>query len=308
MKITQPDVIRRGERELMDSIIADLDWKNIEKIFKEKHNIIIEDDIEYKKGDIVIQENQVAYELNFEVKLSLTLLCDRQGKYLSVNTSLDRGDKDEQSSIENDLNHSDNVPDYNQAQEDSSVEEPTIENLADEIEKPIEIAEQIVEEIDETEEMAEEIDDTEEIAEKIDEAEEMAEEIDEAEEIAEKIDEAEEIAEEIDETEEMAEKIDEDKEMAEEIDEAEEIVEEIADEIEESAIEDIEDEIVLEQDNESDDIVDGIEEKKAEQSDSDWTEALEEADMSISVSADKEPLDRIAQLANQLGSFEDITK
>ena len=118
MKITQPDVIKKGERELMDSIIADLDWANIEKIFKEKHKIAIEDDIEYTKGDIVIHNNTVAYELNFEVKLILSLLCDRNGSYLAVKTSLDTDE------LQNDIiNLVDNQKEEKEIIDDSNLSE-----------------------------------------------------------------------------------------------------------------------------------------------------------------------------------------
>jgi len=89
VKITDSQVIRNGERELIDNITADLDWETIEKIFKERHHIAIQDDVEYKQGDIVIYENQVAYKLDFEVKVTLSVLLDRIGNYIAFNTSAD---------------------------------------------------------------------------------------------------------------------------------------------------------------------------------------------------------------------------
>ncbi|ETR72334.1 MAG: hypothetical protein OMM_07564, partial [Candidatus Magnetoglobus multicellularis str. Araruama] len=89
MKITDPEVIERGERDLMDGIIADLDWILIEKIFKERHRLNIEDDVEYQKGDLVVHDDKIAYELNFQVKLNLSIFCDRDGNYIDVKSSLD---------------------------------------------------------------------------------------------------------------------------------------------------------------------------------------------------------------------------
>jgi len=89
MRITQPEIIQKGERELMDTIIADLDWGVIEAIFKEQHHLNIEDDIEYKKGDIVVYQNNIAYSIEFEGRITLNLLCDREGNFLSVSSSLD---------------------------------------------------------------------------------------------------------------------------------------------------------------------------------------------------------------------------
>jgi hypothetical protein len=82
MKIMESDVIKIGEKELMDAIIGEMNWAAIEKIFMEKHHLKIRDDVEYQQGDIVIHQNQVAYRLDFNVKIPLSLLCDRNGNFL----------------------------------------------------------------------------------------------------------------------------------------------------------------------------------------------------------------------------------
>lgn len=85
MKITDSEIIKNGEQELIDAITADLDWGAIDKIFLKEHNLSIEEDIEYKSGDIVAVDNKIAYKLEFEVKVNLSVLLDRNGEYLSVN-------------------------------------------------------------------------------------------------------------------------------------------------------------------------------------------------------------------------------
>ena len=87
MKITNAEVIRSGEQDLIDAITADLDWGAIEEIFLKEHNLGIEEDIEYKKGDIVAFQDQIAYKLEFEVKVNLSVLLDRNGDYISVTIS-----------------------------------------------------------------------------------------------------------------------------------------------------------------------------------------------------------------------------
>ena len=54
MKITNADIIKNGEQDLIDAITADLDWGAIENIFREQHNLGIDEDVEYKQGDIVV--------------------------------------------------------------------------------------------------------------------------------------------------------------------------------------------------------------------------------------------------------------
>jgi hypothetical protein len=92
MKITNADVIKTGEQELIDAITADLDWGIIEEIFRKEHKLGIEEEIEYKKGDIVAYNNQIAYRLEFEVKVNLAVLLNREGEYISISIS---GDEDE---------------------------------------------------------------------------------------------------------------------------------------------------------------------------------------------------------------------
>ena len=84
MKITDSEIIKNGEQELIDAITADIDWGAIEEIFMKEHNLGIEEDIEYKSGDIIAVDNQIAYKLEFEVKVNLSVLINRNGEYLSV--------------------------------------------------------------------------------------------------------------------------------------------------------------------------------------------------------------------------------
>ena len=84
MKITDMEVIKSGEQELMDAITADLDWGAIEGIFQEEHGLGIDEEVEYKKGDMVVHEGNIVYQLDFEVKVPISVLLDRNGNYISV--------------------------------------------------------------------------------------------------------------------------------------------------------------------------------------------------------------------------------
>ena len=86
MKVTHHEVIKNGEQELIDAITADLDWSALEAVFRKEHNLKIEENVEYKKGDIVIYNNQIAYKLDFDVSVVLSVLLDREGNYISVST------------------------------------------------------------------------------------------------------------------------------------------------------------------------------------------------------------------------------
>jgi hypothetical protein len=86
MKITGSEVIKSGERELIDGITAELDWGVIEEIFKNEHKLGIKEDVEYKSGDIIVHNNQITYKLEFEIKVALSVLLDRNGNYISVDS------------------------------------------------------------------------------------------------------------------------------------------------------------------------------------------------------------------------------
>ena len=88
MKITDTQVIKSGEKELIDAITADLDWGAIEDVFQEEHGLGIDEEVEYKKGDLVVHEGSIAYQLDFEVKMTISVLLDRKGNYISVAPSM----------------------------------------------------------------------------------------------------------------------------------------------------------------------------------------------------------------------------
>ncbi|MBW2345848.1 MAG: hypothetical protein JRF53_18000 [Deltaproteobacteria bacterium] len=94
MKISNSEVIKSGEQDLIDAISGDLDWGVIEEIFRRDHKLGIGEDVEYKKGDIVVHNNQVAYRLEFDVKIILSVLLDRGGNYVSVTSPGDAHETD----------------------------------------------------------------------------------------------------------------------------------------------------------------------------------------------------------------------
>jgi len=83
MKITDDEIIRNGEQDLIDAINGDLDWEVMEEIFQKEHSLAFGEDVEYKKGDIIVHDNQVAYRLEFDVKVNLSILLDRQGSFIA---------------------------------------------------------------------------------------------------------------------------------------------------------------------------------------------------------------------------------
>lgn len=86
MKITDTKVIKDSEQEFIDTITGDLDWDMIERVLKERHQFELQDDIEYRSGDIVVYNNQIAYKINFGVNVTVSVLFDRNGECLAIDT------------------------------------------------------------------------------------------------------------------------------------------------------------------------------------------------------------------------------
>jgi hypothetical protein len=84
MKVANSEVIRNGEQELMDAITGEMDWHGMEVVLREEHNLDIEENVEFSRGDIVVHEGQVAYRLEFQVRAKLSVLVDREGNCLSL--------------------------------------------------------------------------------------------------------------------------------------------------------------------------------------------------------------------------------
>ena len=87
MKITEPDDIKNNENEFIDGLIGELDWQVIETLLKEKYKLRLHDDVEYKRGDIVVHGNAIAYKLDFDVRVTLSLVVGRDGECVGIRAS-----------------------------------------------------------------------------------------------------------------------------------------------------------------------------------------------------------------------------
>jgi len=86
MKLTNPETIQESEKEFIDTINAELDWEAIEKMLLEKHSFTLQEEIEYKEGDIVVYKDAIAYKFDFEIKVPLSVIFNREGECLEIST------------------------------------------------------------------------------------------------------------------------------------------------------------------------------------------------------------------------------
>ncbi|MCF8092164.1 MAG: hypothetical protein K9K21_07540 [Desulfotignum sp.] len=80
MKITDPQVIKNGEKELIAAVQKNLDLKTVKKILKDR---MAETSFLSKGGQIVVHDNQIAFRLDFDLNLSGSLFFDRQGNHIT---------------------------------------------------------------------------------------------------------------------------------------------------------------------------------------------------------------------------------
>lgn len=126
MKLTNPEIIQESEKEFIDTINAELDWDAIEKMLFEKHSFTLQDEIDYKNGDLIVYNDNIAYKFDFEIKVPLSVIFNRQGECLEISTL--RDDFKEES--EDDLLHEENTTHPISPEQDDKVAQMA-SNIAD---------------------------------------------------------------------------------------------------------------------------------------------------------------------------------
>lgn len=86
MKYTNKDIIRSGEKKLIRFIAKHLDFDAVKESIKESYQIDVNDNLEHKSGNIVTHNGEIAYQLDFDVKVNLSVLLDRNGEHISISS------------------------------------------------------------------------------------------------------------------------------------------------------------------------------------------------------------------------------
>ena len=79
MKITDPQVIENGEKDLINAVQKYLDLDTVKQILKNRMGAST---LSSKGGQIVVHNNKIAFRLDFDINLSGSLLFDREGNYI----------------------------------------------------------------------------------------------------------------------------------------------------------------------------------------------------------------------------------
>jgi hypothetical protein len=138
MKLTDPDIIKEGEKDLIDAIKDDLDLDSINEIIKEKLKI---KNLKSKGGKIIVHNNEVAFKIDFELSLNGSLMFDRNGNHIPDDddkADIDDSNADSKSdSDETEIDKADETDEEKSSDVDASndaSDEPEIEISKDEVE------------------------------------------------------------------------------------------------------------------------------------------------------------------------------
>jgi hypothetical protein len=75
------------EGALLEDIHQSVDWQFVMGKLREKYKVAVQDDVAYVKGDIVEHQKEIAYQLDIDVKVRLSVICDKLGNCLKISTA-----------------------------------------------------------------------------------------------------------------------------------------------------------------------------------------------------------------------------
>jgi len=120
MKITDPDVIKNGEKDLIDSVKEDLDLDTIKELMQNKMHAKT---LLSKGGEIVVHNNEIAFRLDFSFEIQGSLMFDRQGNYIPESDEQQETEDIEPDDLELDDQLEINLPDYDLEEDEEDQED-----------------------------------------------------------------------------------------------------------------------------------------------------------------------------------------
>ena len=74
------------EDDLLEDIHQSVDWPFVVGKLREKYKVVVQDDVSYVDGGIVVHQEEIAYQLDIDVKIRLSVICDKSGNCLKLGT------------------------------------------------------------------------------------------------------------------------------------------------------------------------------------------------------------------------------
>ena len=85
--LSDPEVIKRKERELINAIASGLDKENLGTLFGKEFKIQVLGDPQYRYGDLVVFKGHAGFQLDFEMAVNFSILVCRNGNFLTFGDS-----------------------------------------------------------------------------------------------------------------------------------------------------------------------------------------------------------------------------
>jgi hypothetical protein len=82
MRIVNAEVIQQEEKMLFHSLNGIIDPYALQEKFRKNYNLEISPKLDFTKGDLVCDENQIIFHLCFHAPLEFSILIDREGNNL----------------------------------------------------------------------------------------------------------------------------------------------------------------------------------------------------------------------------------
>ncbi len=80
MKVTDPGVIQNSEKDLIEALKQDLDVDAVRSIILKN---LSGADLSTHGGEIVVHDGRIAFRMDFELRMTGSLMFDRQGNHIS---------------------------------------------------------------------------------------------------------------------------------------------------------------------------------------------------------------------------------
>lgn len=81
--LSDPDVIKRKERELINAIASDLNLDSLGRLFTKEFKLQILGEPRIESGDLVVFEGHAGFQLNFKMAVHFSILVGRNGNFLN---------------------------------------------------------------------------------------------------------------------------------------------------------------------------------------------------------------------------------
>lgn len=86
MKITDDQHISSNKATFFKGLFRSVAWPRVIEKIRERFRIAVQDEIRFVGGELVVDQSRVAYRLDVDVTVRLSMLCDQSGNCLRISS------------------------------------------------------------------------------------------------------------------------------------------------------------------------------------------------------------------------------